>query len=183
MSIWKRWFLLSVDQNMITICTFIMFQNVLFKIAQFTNDIVHAVNHVLSNFHHSWEIQTFQEEEKEEKEKRKRKKWSIYLYLFIHSFILTLTRKTVHKKKRGGKHGKYSKLIQLKPAPLLLIIISVHILPLVYSYSFILESVQHYVQVFWLRRCQFSCRRLICVLNSIITCNVFLKSNSRFKFP
>ena len=84
---------------------------------------------------------------KKEKEKQKNGPF-IYTYSFIHSFILTLTRKTVHKKKRGGKHGKYSKLIQLKPAPLLLIIISVHILPLVYSYSFILESVQHYVQVF-----------------------------------
>ena len=82
------------------------------------------------------------------RKKKKKKKKMVHLFILIHSFILTLTRKTVHKKKRGGKHGKYSKLIQLKPAPLLLIIISVHILPLVYSYSFILESVQHYVQVF-----------------------------------
>ena len=138
MSVWKRWFLLLVDQN-ITICTF-MFQNVLFKIAQFTNDIVGAVNHVLFNMLIFITVEKSSHSKKKKKKKKKEKEKNspfIYTYSFIHSFILTLTRKTVHKKKRGRKHGKYSKLIQLKPAPLLLIIISVHFSILILFYSWI----------------------------------------------
>ena len=48
----------------------------------------------------------------------------------------------------GKNKWKIVKAISMKnqkPAPLLFITISFHIFPLVYSYSFILKSVQHYV--------------------------------------
>ena len=45
------------------------------------------------------------------------------------------------------------KRFQLRSAPLLLIIISIHIFSLVYSHFFILKSVQHYVRAFWFWRC------------------------------
>ena len=51
------------------------------------------------------------------------------------------------------KNAKNWKLFQLRPAPLLFIISSVPIFPLVYSYSFILKSVQRYVRTSWLLRC------------------------------
>ena len=117
--------------------TFRMFQNVLSKIVQFTNDIMKAVNHVL------FKQLIFISVEicciicpfipRQRKRRKKKKKRSIHLYLLqrkkkiINSCILKLAR---------------------RPAPLLFIIISVCIFPLVYSSSFILRSVQHYIRPF-----------------------------------
>ena len=95
-----------MDQNIITICTFRMFENILFKTVQFANDIVHAVNYVLFNMLilSQWRnvasfVHSLQEESKEEKEKQKR---SVYSYLLqrtkkkiSHSFFLILDRKAV----------------------------------------------------------------------------------------
>ena len=45
-------------------------------------------------------------------------------------------------------NAKSWKLIELRRGLLLIIIISVHVFPLVYSYSFVLKLVQHYVRAF-----------------------------------
>ena len=67
-----------------------MFQNVLFKIAQFTNDIVRAVNHVLFNMLIFITVEKSSHSKKKKKKKKKEKEKNspfIYTYSFIHSFI------------------------------------------------------------------------------------------------
>ena len=101
----------------------------------------------------------------------------MYTVKLMH-FQLAVLDSFIFLTKEKGKYWNW-KLFLLRPSPLLFIIISVHIFPLVYPYSYILKSVQHYVKAFWLWRCWFCGRKvLICVLNSIITCNAFLKRSS-----
>ena len=92
-----------MDQNIITICIFRMFWNILFKSVQFTNDIVHAVNYVLFNkliLSQLRNVASFVHSLQEEKKKKKKKKKDPFIHtyykeqkrkLFIHSFILYLS--------------------------------------------------------------------------------------------
>ena len=113
----------------ITLCTFRMFQNVLFKTVQFVNNIIQAVNHVLFNFSISQLrndvsfVHSFQKEEKRRNtKKKKRKKVQSFILItktkkenhsFIHSFFHQL-EKQYRRRKEGKNKLKILKVISIK---------------------------------------------------------------------